>query len=51
MIDRALALLSEMNFIASSAEDAVCEVGIITVEPDIVQPVPHYILNQLWKKT
>lgn len=46
-IDRAVAIVSSMNFIASSSGGAACEAGIVSVEPDVVLPVTNYILDQL----
>ena len=47
VIDRAVAIVSSMNFNASSSGGAAIEAGIVTVEPNIVKSVAQSILNQL----
>lgn len=46
VIDHAVAIVSSMNFIASSSGGAASEAGIVTLESDTIKSVTHYIHNQ-----
>lgn len=47
VVDRAVAIVSSMNFIASSMGGASYEAGLVTVEPDVVHSVALSIINRL----
>lgn len=47
VIDRAVAAVSSMNFVASSSGGASYEAGLVTVEPKVVQSVARSILDRL----
>lgn len=47
VVDRAVAIVSSMNFYASSSGGASYEAGIVTVEPDVVHSVARSIINRL----
>ena len=45
--DRAVAIVSSMNFVASSSGGASYEAGLVTVERNVVQSVARSIINRL----
>ncbi len=47
VVDRAVAIVSSMNFYANSSGGASYEAGIVTVEPDVVHSVARSIINRL----
>jgi len=47
VIDHAVAIVSSMNFVASSSGGASYEAGLVTVEPNVVQSVARSIINRL----
>jgi hypothetical protein len=47
VVDRAVAIVSSMNFIVGSMGGASYEAGIVTVEPDVVHSVAQSIINRL----
>jgi phosphatidylserine/phosphatidylglycerophosphate/cardiolipin synthase-like enzyme len=47
VIDRAVAIVSSMNFLASSSGGASYEAGLVTIEPNVVQSVYRSINNKL----
>ena len=48
--DRAIGIISSMNFVASSSGGATWEAGLVTVEPNVVQSVARSITNKLNKE-
>jgi len=47
VVDRAVAIVSSMNFVVSSMGGASYEAGLVTVEPDVVHSVAQSIINRL----
>lgn len=46
VVDRAIAVVSSMNFYASSSGDASWETGIVSLEETVVQQIASSILNR-----
>jgi phosphatidylserine/phosphatidylglycerophosphate/cardiolipin synthase-like enzyme len=47
VIDRAVAIVSSMNFLASSSGGASYEAGLVTIEQNVVQSIYSSIINKL----
>ena len=47
VVDRALAIVSSMNFIVQSSGGQSWEAGLVTIDPSVVEDVVNSILNLL----